>query len=70
MKDYLKRHGVSFAQTFIATFLSILAVSITQVGPENWTAALVGSILVAALRSAVKMSIEKFLPTVASAGIK
>lgn len=61
MSDKTKQALISAGNTFIASFIGVLAVSI-QSGDIHWTFAFWGAIGVAALRAAVKAVIGQFVP--------
>lgn len=68
MSENIKLQAISFAQTFVASFLSILGVAVFQVSPEvlanpnNWVISAVGGAIFAAVRAALKMAWQKTLP--------
>lgn len=59
MNDTLKRHLISAGQTFVATFLLTLSMSINTLDME----ALEGSILVALLVSAARAGVKAVVET-------
>ncbi len=62
MSDTLKKTLISIATTFGATFLATLGASIITIGTFDWTFALIGSLIVAAARTAVKAVVDQFVP--------
>ena len=62
MSDNLKIQLISAAQTFVATFLTVLGASIVNNGTLAWSGALVGALLLAAVRAAVKAVIGNYVP--------
>lgn len=59
-KEILKEHALSFAQTFLASFL--LTILTTLQGDVTWTGAFWGSVALAAARSAIKEGFARFAP--------
>jgi hypothetical protein len=59
MSQKTKEHLVSIAITFLATLLTTLGGELAMVGTVQITGALVVSILLSAVRTAVKITIEK-----------
>lgn len=67
MTDNFKAHLISFAHTFVASFLTTLGTAIllipqdTWSSPSTWTTSFVVSLVLSALRTAVKMASEKWI---------
>ena len=62
MSNNTKIQLISAGQTFVATFLVVLGTSLTTVGTLEWTTAFMGSLILAAVRAAVKAVISQFVP--------
>ena len=58
MNDAIKRHLISGATTFVATFLTVLGGQIASGTPMQFTWALVGSLVMVAVRAAFKAALE------------
>jgi hypothetical protein len=71
----LKLETISFIKTFLATFLSILGVTIMQLpteqlmNPETYKASFIVGIVIGAVRSALSISWQKVMP-VSVGGVK
>lgn len=67
-KEYIKSHVVSFAQTFISTFLVTLSAIVTQVpyetlsDPTAWSKGAITACIFSLARTALKIAWEKTLP--------
>ena len=62
MSPVLKEHLLSGAQTFLATFLVVLGTSITATDTLEWSGAIIGALLLSAVRAALKEVLAKFAP--------
>lgn len=64
----IKTEVISFVQTFLATFLSVISISITQLpvetlsNPQTYKASFIAGLLISAVRTALKMTWQKTLP--------
>lgn len=54
MSPILKEHLISAAQTFVATFLTVLGTSILALGHIEWTGSFWGALILLAVRAALK----------------
>ncbi len=61
LSDTTKAELISALNTFIATFLTVVATTISGGGVE-WTIAFWSAIFLAAFRSAIKVVINTFVP--------
>ena len=68
-QDKLKLELISAAQTFAATFLTILGTLLIEQKPVAWTWALIGSLLLAAARAGAKAVWQSLMP-VSLGGVK
>ena len=66
-KEKVVWHAISFAQTFLATFLITIAGIVTTIphetlsNPQVWSGSAVAAVLVSAVRSAVKVAWEQIV---------
>lgn len=71
--EKFKIEAISFAQTFVSSFFTIVAVTISQVSPDNYsqfaTNGFWASIILSSARTAVKLTWQKTLP-VSIGGVK
>uniref|UniRef100_A0A6M3J8W5 Holin n=1 Tax=viral metagenome TaxID=1070528 RepID=A0A6M3J8W5_9ZZZZ len=58
MNEEIKRYLISSAQTFFATFFSVLAATIPTLDFGNLTFAIVSGVVVAAVRAGIKVLFE------------
>lgn len=62
MSDELKKVLISVGLTFGSTFLTVLGSALLTVGDVPWNFALVGALLVSALRAGIKAIVEQGVP--------
>ena len=63
MSDKIKGEIFSISQTFLASFILIIASLIVEGRDVQWTIAFWISITMGAIRSALKIVIQKYAPT-------
>lgn len=61
--DKLKQEGISAFFTFASSFVLAVATVISTGGTVEWSYAFWGSVILAALRVAVKAGLNTFIPT-------
>lgn len=62
MNPIVKEHLISAAITFAGTFLTVLGTAIAVVGTAEINTALIGGLLISAVRAALKEVVARFAP--------
>ena len=62
MNDTLKIHLISAANTFLASFLTVLGTALATAGTLEFSTAFWGGLIIAAIRAGVKSVINSFVP--------